>query len=408
MTRQTQTPVSAGSTVPDDFSWISNPLDWRAIDRLILLASLVMIAPVMLGATLLAAMWLTPRFIDHGVGVWLLAFYAVHAIVLGTYIAVALRRRHESSDWPALENFVVGSFVVNVLVGSFLTGTHFSQGLLLIFLGINITSALVNIHKILTAYFLVCVVMMVFAVIDFTGTVQAAPLFAVAPITPDGAPVTGWLALQVTLGAILLAISRISMAAISRWVEREDLYREMSTIDGLTRLTNRSSFIARGHSELSRARRVPAHVACVMVDLDHFKRINDTWGHHAGDKVLVVASSILMEMARQYDEVGRYGGEEFAILLPNATIDGAAAVAERIREKIAATSVEVDGQEISITASFGVACYPAPGIDDLNDLLKAADKALYEAKESGRNRVVLARMTEDTQNPDVGVVADAH
>lgn len=408
MTRQTQTPVSAGSTVPDDFSWISNPLDWRAIDRLILLASLVMIAPVMLGATLLTAMWLTPRFIDHGVGVWLLAFYVVHAIVLGTYIAAALRRRHESSDWPALENFVVGSFVVNVLVGSFLTGTHFSQGLLLIFLGINITSALVNIHKILTAYFLVCVVMMVFAVIDFTGAVQTAPLFAVAPITPDGAPVTGWLAVQVTLGAILLAISRISMAAISRWVEREDLYREMSTIDGLTRLTNRSSFIARGQSELSRARRVPAHVACVMVDLDHFKRINDTWGHHAGDKVLVVASSILMEMARQYDEVGRYGGEEFAILLPNATIDGAAAVAERIREKIATTSVEVDGQKISMTASFGVACYPAPGIDDLNDLLKAADKALYEAKESGRNRVVLARMTEDNQDPDLVVVADAH
>lgn len=407
MTRQTQTPVSAGSTVPDDFSWISNPLDWRAIDRLILLASLVMIAPVMFGTTLLTAMWLTPRFIDHGVGVWLLAFYAVHGIVLGTYIAVALRRRHECNDWPALENFVVGSFVVNVLVGSFLTGTHFSQGLLLIFLGINITSALANIHKILTAYFLVCVVMMVFAVIDFTGAIRTAPLFAVAPITPDGAPVTGWLAVQVTLGAILLAISRISMATISRWVEREDLYREMSTIDGLTRLTNRSSFIARGHSELSRARRVPAHVACVMVDLDHFKRINDTWGHHAGDKVLVVASSILMEMARQYDEVGRYGGEEFAILLPNATIDGAAAVAERIREKIATTSVEVDGQKISMTASFGVACYPAPGIDDLNDLLKAADKALYEAKESGRNRVVLARMTEDSQDPDPGVVADA-
>lgn len=182
----------------------------------------------------------------------------------------------------------------------------------------------------------------------------------------------------------------------------------MSTIDGLTRLTNRSSFIARGQSELSRARRVPAHVACVMVDLDHFKRINDTWGHHAGDKVLVVASSILMEMARQYDEVGRYGGEEFAILLPNATIDGAAAVAERIREKIATTSVEVDGQKISMTASFGVACYPAPGINDLNDLLKAADKALYEAKESGRNRVVQAREAEDSEEPDLDVVADAH
>ena len=127
-----------------------------------------------------------------------------------------------------------------------------------------------------------------------------------------------------------------------------------------------------------------------MVDLDHFKRINDTWGHHAGDKVLIAASSIMMDTARQYDEVGRYGGEEFAILLPNANLEGAAVVAERIREKIAATIVEVDGNAISMTASFGVACYPAPGIDDLNDLLKAADKALYEAKESGRNRVVTA------------------
>ena len=97
-------------------------------------------------------------------------------------------------------------------------------------------------------------------------------------LKPDGTLVTGWLALQVTIAAVLLAISRISMAAVSRWVERENLYREMSTIDGLTRLTNRRSFIERGESQLSRALRTPAaSVACVMVDLDHFKRINDTW-----------------------------------------------------------------------------------------------------------------------------------
>jgi diguanylate cyclase (GGDEF)-like protein len=124
-----------------------------------------------------------------------------------------------------------------------------------------------------------------------------------------------------------------------------------------------------------------------MVDLDHFKRINDTWGHHAGDQVLVAASAILMESARQYDEVGRYGGEEFAILLPGVALDDAALVAERIREKIAATRVEVDGNSIAMSASFGVACYPSPGIENLNDLLKAADKALYAAKESGRNKV---------------------
>ena len=135
----------------------------------------------------------------------------------------------------------------------------------------------------------------------------------------------------------------------------------------------------------------PAALACIMLDLDHFKRINDTWGHHAGDAVLVSASSIMMENARQYDEVGRYGGEEFAVLLPGVTLDIAATIAERLRKKISEASVSVDGNTISVTASLGVACYPAPGINDMNYLLKAADAALYQAKAAGRNRVVLAR-----------------
>ncbi|MDP2166617.1 MAG: GGDEF domain-containing protein [Hydrogenophaga sp.] len=384
------------AATPDDFTWFSNPLDWRPIDRLILLGSLVMLAPVLFGVGLLLSMLLTPHFIDAAIGSFLLGLYALHTVLLGGYILLALRQRHQTSDWPAFENFVIGSFVLNVLVSSYATGTHFSQGMLLLSLGVNITSALANIRKILVAYFLVCVVMVIFAVIDFSGQFSPAPLFAAPPLKADGAPVLGWLVVQVAIVVALLAITRISIAAVSRWVEREDLYREMSTIDGLTRLTNRSSFIARGQSELSRARRIPADVACVMVDLDHFKNINDTWGHHAGDKVLVEASAILMESARQYDEVGRYGGEEFAILLPNVSLEDAAMVAERVREKIANARIVVDGQQIAVTASFGVACYPGPGIEDLNDLLKAADKALYEAKESGRNRVITAKPGTDS------------
>ena len=393
---------------PDDFTWLSNPLDWRPIDRHILLASLLMLIPTLFGGFLLAGILLAPQYFAPSLGYPLVGLYGLHATVLGYFLAKALSLRQDSSDWPALENFVIGSFAVNVMASCYLTGTHFSLGLLLIIVGINITSALANIHKILFAYYILCFVFLILAIMDFSGRFVTAPLFAAAPLKPEGEPVIGWLILQVALAAILLAVSRISIAAVMRWAERENLYREMSTVDGLTRLTNRTTFITRGQIELSRARRVPAHLACVMIDLDHFKRINDTWGHHAGDKVLVVASSILMEMAREYDEVGRYGGEEFAILLPGATIEGAAAVAERIREKIAATSVEVDGQKISMTASFGVACYPAPGIDDLTDLLKAADKALYEAKASGRNRVVLARESEDSEGPEVGVVADDH
>ncbi|CBL45335.1 Hypothetical protein HDN1F_17520 [gamma proteobacterium HdN1] len=131
-----------------------------------------------------------------------------------------------------------------------------------------------------------------------------------------------------------------------------------------------------------------------MLDLDHFKHINDTWGHHAGDAVLVAASEIMMANARPYDEVGRYGGEEFAILLPGVTLKIAAGIAERLRKAISDAVVEIDGNRISISASFGVACYPTHAISDLNDLLKAADQALYEAKRGGRNRVILANTTD--------------
>lgn len=387
-----QTKAPAPTTIaPAEFTWLSNPLDWRPIDRFILLASLVMLAPVLFFAVLLVAVSLAPDSLDPDIARVLLILYACHAILLAGFISLALRRRQHTHDWPAFENFIIVSFVITVLASSYVTGTHFTEGLLILFLGVNITSALANIHKIRIAYVGVCILMALLAVNDFSGALPPAPLFTHPPLKPDGSPLTGWLVVQVAIAAALLAITNISLTAVGRWVERETLYREMSTIDGLTRLTNRRSFIDRGQSEFSRAQRIPASaLACVMVDLDNFKRINDTWGHHAGDQVLIAASTIMMEGARQYDEVGRYGGEEFAILLPGLTLEAAAIVAERIRGEIAGAKINVDGNPIAITASFGVASFPAPGVVDLNDLLKAADKALYAAKESGRNRVVTA------------------
>jgi len=397
-----QKPASAPATAtPTEFTWLSNPLDWRPIDRFILLASLVMLAPVLLAAILLATVSLAPDYLDPDITRILLILYACHAILLAGFLGLALRRRQHTHDWPALENFIIVSFVITVLASSYATGTHFTEGLLILFLGVNITSALANIHKVRIAYVGVCILMALLAVNDFSGALPPAPLFTHPPLKPDGSPLIGWLAVQVTIAAALLAITNISLTAVGRWVERETLYREMSTIDGLTRLTNRRSFIERGQSEFLRAQRIPASaLACVMVDLDHFKRINDTWGHHAGDQVLIAASTIMMEGARQYDEVGRYGGEEFAILLPGLTLEAAAIVAERIREKIAGAKINVDGNPIAITASFGVASFPAPGVVDLNDLLKAADKALYAAKESGRNRVVMvSQLPQEPSEP---------
>jgi len=117
--------------------------------------------------------------------------------------------------------------------------------------------------------------------------------------------------------------------------------------------------------------------------------------------VLVKVARTLVENARQYDEVGRYGGEEFAVLLPTTTLDEAINVAERQRSRIAATEIIVNGRTIRVTASFGVACFQVAGVRNINDLLKAADDALYDAKQTGRNRVVTAnekKAETDKQN----------
>lgn len=401
-----ESPSNATQTGTAKPLWFSNPLDWHPIDRFILLGCLALLAPALFGVTLVGAFVIAPTFLDPDVAWPLLAFYGAHGTILLGFILVALWRRQRQHDWPAFENVIIGGFIINVMLSAWLTGSQYTEGLLLLFFGVNITSALANVSKIRVSYWFVIAALIVMAAMDFIGGFEHAPLLERSLFHPDGSPVAGWLVVQVAIAAILSALIYLCILAVSRWVERENLYREMSTIDGLTRLTNRSHFIKRGQKELARIRRQPSRqpdaLACIMIDLDHFKKINDTWGHHAGDAVLVATSEIMMENARQYDEVGRYGGEEFAILLPGVTLELAEQVAERLRMKIADTVVKVDGNEIHMTASMGVAAYPTTAVDNLNDLLKAADQALYRAKEGGRNRVELARAADNAPENATG------
>ncbi len=384
--------------------WMSNPMDWQPIDRFILLGSLVLLAPGCFGIGLLWANWLAPEYFNAAIMQALLTLYAIHILVLGSMIAMAIKRRRHNADWPMFENVIIGGYIITVMASGYATGAHFAEGLLLLFLGVNITSALANVDKIRFCYWFVIPTEILMGWADFSGATKFAPLMELSLVGTDGKPVIGWLVGRAVIAGILSALIYLCILAVRRWVERENLYREMSTIDGLTRLTNRSSFIQRGHEELARLQRQSttpkAALACIMLDLDHFKRINDTWGHHAGDAVLVEASRIMMENARQYDEVGRYGGEEFAVLLPGASLRDAANIAERLRKKISEAIVRVDGNTIPVTASLGVACFPAEGLDDMNDLLKAADEALYKAKESGRNRVVLTQELDELLDAD--------
>ena len=164
-----------------------------------------------------------------------------------------------------------------------------------------------------------------------------------------------------------------------------DALRRLSTIDSLTGLSNRRALDHALHREFARARRNRSPLSLIAVDIDHFKRINDRYGHPAGDEVLVRLGQILLESVRETDTAARAGGEEFAILLPDTPLGQAKALAERLQRKFHDTKWPVD----TVTASFGVTCM-GPGVADVRTLLEAADRALYEAKGAGRNCLILA------------------
>ncbi|MCC7055469.1 MAG: diguanylate cyclase [Gemmatimonadaceae bacterium] len=162
----------------------------------------------------------------------------------------------------------------------------------------------------------------------------------------------------------------------------------LAQTDPLTQVLNRRALTERLASELDRARRYGHSVAVLMMDLDHFKQVNDTHGHLVGDGVLKDTAEVLRAAVRSADFVARYGGEEFVVVLPETSMEGAVIFAERLRERIATTPfLGSAGQPMRLSVSVGVSLFPAPRITSVDDLLSAADAALYRAKADGRNCV---------------------
>jgi two-component system, cell cycle response regulator len=162
---------------------------------------------------------------------------------------------------------------------------------------------------------------------------------------------------------------------------------ESALRDDLTKTFNKKYFTDRLESEFAFAMRTKADLSLVVFDLDHFKQVNDTFGHPAGDMVLAEVSQIVSAMIRAEDVFARVGGEEFAVICRGADIAQALAVAERMRSAVAAHKFTSDKEDISIAVSAGVASIPDTRITDAQALIAAADQALYEAKRTGRNRV---------------------
>jgi diguanylate cyclase (GGDEF)-like protein len=162
--------------------------------------------------------------------------------------------------------------------------------------------------------------------------------------------------------------------------------------DSLTGVYNRRTLFELGEKELSRSRRTGSSLSLIILDLDHFKRINDKYGHLGGDAILLRFVEVVRGCLRQSDVLTRYGGEEFCILLPDVGVAGAKVVAERIRSTIEASTFFVGAVPLTVTASVGVAALPTGSAAiTLSSLVQRADQALYIAKRDGRNRVSVAK-----------------
>jgi len=177
-------------------------------------------------------------------------------------------------------------------------------------------------------------------------------------------------------------------------------FRRLSTTDPLTTLYNRRFLTETLENEIQRAARLQSHMSLLMFDIDHFKKINDVYGHQVGDKVLVAVADALKEGLRTYDFAARYGGEEFVLVLPGTSLSGGQIVAERLRESVQSLKFQFPMDTLNVTVSAGIATFPTEHIFNVDTLIRFADEALYRAKENGRNRVELMADKLDVPEED--------
>ena len=195
------------------------------------------------------------------------------------------------------------------------------------------------------------------------------------------------------------------------WLEQIRVLRQqvnelsaMVATDALTGLYNFRHFKTMLQAEMDRSKRSGIPTSLVMVDLDHFKRVNDKYGHEVGNQALQHLADILMSEVRTTDIVCRYGGEEFAMIFPETHLNLAVKVADRIRLQIAGLPMPIDDGEISLTASMGISVYTKTSIIDIDEFIESVDKYLYEAKQLGRNCICHIDYNELRKVTEIGSV----
>ncbi|MFJ7969949.1 histidine kinase N-terminal 7TM domain-containing protein [Psychrobacillus sp. NPDC096389] len=189
----------------------------------------------------------------------------------------------------------------------------------------------------------------------------------------------------------------ISFADVTERVYMQEMLKQLASMDGLTQVLNRTFFMKKAEMIIDDLATTGGSVSVIMFDIDHFKMVNDTFGHEAGDIVLAHVTSIAKETIRATDVIGRYGGEEFILCMPNTSIHEAYEVANLLKQKISTNHTAINGKEIYVTSSFGLSNAFIDAEDNnslLQVLIRQADQALYEAKENGRNCVHMYKQKE--------------
>lgn len=228
-----------------------------------------------------------------------------------------------------------------------------------------------------------------------SATVPLTPLFDIEARDIRGASISHgviWLLGLAGIGAYNLVRRR----EIERIAQQQELEHLAST-DALTGLANRHTLVIRAEQELARAKRYGGELSLLMVDIDFFKKVNDTYGHQVGDIVLKKLADVFSQVLRDTDFAARFGGEEFVILLPETNAENALKTAERLRASVNDIQVPLQqGGMVEFTVSVGVASYSSSGNNNIEKLISGADKALYAAKKSGRNKVCMNGHSADS------------
>ena len=367
------------------------PLEWCAANRCLLVGGITL--------PFLAGYWGIGEYVlrEHDVApyydfAFLLTFQRLVGVFAGLWAVlmlacVLLRKRAPESR--ALVHATIQLYGIGHATGAMCVGPVTSPHGFILLGGVAVALVLFDRKAVVLGIVSGVLVLAVGSVLIATGTMRYAPLLAAAPYV-DG-QVSGFWLRQMTVVEVSVGVAVIFLFGylVTRLRDREARLLVMSITDALTGIANRRHFITLFERELERAKRYKTPLSCVLIDLDHFKRVNDKYGHMAGDRVLVTAAQVFKSILRAHDVLARWGGEEFVVLLPQTDLPGAEAMAERCRRALEEARIPLgDGRTVRVTTSLGVACHPFPAAETGDDLLLRADTALYEAKESGRNRSV--------------------